>query len=68
MHTNSKGQKYYLHSKEVMLRGNRPQVIYYFGKEAKENAIDALPEGYEVIEAKRTGLPLPRRIRKPEQK
>lgn len=57
-HTNSKGQTYYLHSKEVTLRGGRQQRIYYFGKEAKEAAIDAIPDGYVVIESAKTGLPI----------
>ena len=59
--TNSKGLTYYLHKKEVTLRGGRPQTIYYFGKEAKEGAIDEIPEGYEVMENKRTGLPMLRK-------
>ena len=32
--------------------------LYYFGGEAKEGAIDALPDGYEVSENTKTGLPL----------
>lgn len=56
------GETYYLHSKEVTLRGGRKQVIYYFGREAKENACD-LPEGYEVMENSRTGLPMLRKAR-----
>lgn len=59
--TNSKGQTYYLHGKKVTLKGGRQQQIYYFGKEAKDAALDALPEGYEVTENKRTGLPMLRK-------
>lgn len=55
------GKTYYLHSKEVKLRGDRLQRIYYFAGEAKENALDALPEGYEVTENERTGLPMLRK-------
>ena len=50
------GKTYYLHSKDVKLKGNRKQRIFYFAGEAKSNALDALPEGYKVIEMK-TGLP-----------
>ncbi len=57
-HKNSKGQTYYLHSKDVILRGGREQTIYYFAKEVKEGALDDLPEGKEVVENGRTGLPL----------
>ena len=52
------GKMYYLHSKDVKLRGDRLQTIYYFAGEAKKNALDELPEGYKVIENKRTGLPM----------
>jgi hypothetical protein len=60
-HTNSKGLTYYLHSKDVILRGGREQTIYYFGKEAKDGAIDAIPEGFIVMENSRTGLPMLKR-------
>lgn len=57
-HVNSKGQTYYLHSREVTLKGGRQQRIYFFAKEVKDGAIDALPEGYIVVENTRTGLPI----------
>ena len=57
-HTNSKGQTYYLHSKDVTLKGGRQQTIYYFGKEIKEGALDAVPAGKTIIENSRTGLPM----------
>ena len=33
--TNSRGQTYYLHGKDVMLKNGREQRIYYFAKEPK---------------------------------
>lgn len=57
-YTNSKGTKYYLHSKNVRLRSGREQTIYYFAKQAKAEAIDDVPSGYGVVENKRTGLPV----------
>ncbi|MEK6753674.1 MAG: hypothetical protein AABZ00_15570 [Chloroflexota bacterium] len=45
-HTNSKGNTYYLHSKGRM---------FFFSKEVKEGALDAVPAGYQVAEMK-TGL------------
>lgn len=57
-HTNSKGQKYYLHQKDVTLKGGRVQRIYYFAREEKEGTIDAVPEGMMVVENPRTGLPI----------
>ncbi len=55
------GKMYHLHTKEVELAAGRKQRIYYFAGEANEFAIDALPEGYEVIENERTGLPMLRK-------
>lgn len=57
-HTNTKGQQYFLHMKDVTLKGGRLQRIYYYGKIAKEGAIDALPAGYVTVENPRTGLPV----------
>lgn len=45
-HTNSKGTTYYLHSNGRM---------FFFSKEIKENALDAVPQGYNVVEMK-TGM------------
>lgn len=59
--TNSKGQTYFLHGKMVTLRGGRKQQIYYFSRKEKADALDALPTGYEVMENKRTGLPMLRK-------
>lgn len=58
------GKTYYLHTKEVKLAGDRKQRIYYFAGTAGDNAIDALPAGYEVMENKRTGLPMLRKKKK----
>ncbi len=51
-HKNSKGVTYYLHSRVTTLKGGRQQRIFFFGKEAKEGALDAVPEGYMVSETK----------------
>lgn len=52
------GKTYFLHSKEVTLAGGRKQRIFYFAGEAAKEAINELPEGYEVTENSRTGLPM----------
>jgi hypothetical protein len=57
-HVNSKGQTYYLHSKDVTLKGGRQQTIYFFARDIREGALDELPEGRVVIENTRTGLPI----------
>ena len=56
-YTNSKGSTYVLHGRMTTLKGGREQKIYFFGKEAKEGALDAVPDGYEVSESK-NGLPV----------
>ena len=43
----------------------REQRIYYFAKDARPEAIDAIPDGMEISENKQTGLPVLRRIRQP---
>jgi hypothetical protein len=58
-HKNSKGQEYFLHSKEVTLKGGRKQRIYYFSRSIDaEFGLDAVPAGMMVSENSRTGLPL----------
>ena len=52
------GKTFYLHSKEVTLKGGRQQRIFYFAGTVKDGALDALPDGYMVSENSRTGLPL----------
>ncbi len=52
------GETYYLHMRNVTLRGGRKQTIYFFGRQVKDGAMDALPEGYVVMENDRTGLPM----------
>ncbi len=59
--TNSKGQTYFLHGKMVTLRGGRKQQIYYFARVEKADALASKPEGFEVTENKRTGLPMLRK-------
>lgn len=57
-YTNKKGDTYYLHKKDVTLRGGRKQTIYFFAREVRGGAIDAVPGGYKVIETQRTGMPV----------
>ena len=56
--TNSKGKKYYLHSKKVARATGKDTILYYFAKEVKPAfALDAVPAGKKVIEMK-SGLPV----------
>ena len=52
VYTNKKGKKFYLH--EWKTEGGKR--LLHFSKE-RENAID-LPSGFEVVENRRTGLPI----------
>lgn len=58
------GKTYYLHTKEVLLAGNRKQRIYYFAGDEGKNSLKELPVGYEVVENQRTGLPMLRKKKK----
>lgn len=52
------GETYYLHSRDVTLRGGRKVTIYFFGRKVQDGALDAIPAGYVQIENPRTGLPM----------
>jgi hypothetical protein len=52
------GKTYFLHSRQQELKGGRTVTLYYFAGEAAAGAIDALPDGYEVMENPKTGLPM----------
>lgn len=51
---------YYLHGKKRPTKTGET-TLYFFSKEVKEGALDALPDGYEVVESSATGLPLLKR-------
>jgi len=56
--TNSKGVNYYLHYKDVNLKGGRTQRIYFFARDVRAGSLDAVPAGYKVMETERTGMPI----------
>lgn len=56
--TNSKGVKYYLHYKDVNLKGGRKQRIYFFARDVRSGSLDEVPAGFKVIETERTGMPI----------
>ncbi len=56
-YTNSKDRTYILHGRTTTLKNGRQQTIYFFAKEEKDGALDAVPEGYMVSESK-NGLPV----------
>lgn len=56
------GDTYYLHMRNVTLRGGRKQTIYFFARQVKDGALDELPAGYKVMENQRTGLPMLKKV------
>ena len=55
---NSKGQTYFLNSKDVTLKSTgRVQTIYFFSKDERSTALNEVPSGKKVVENERTGLP-----------
>jgi hypothetical protein len=56
-HTNGKGVTYYLHGRTRVLKSGKESTLYFFAKEVKEGALDAVPAAYVVSETK-NGLPV----------
>ncbi len=57
-YTNAKGQTYILHTQDVTLKNGKVQRIYFFARKERAGALDAVPAGYEVMETKRTNMPV----------
>ena len=47
---NSKGVTYILHGKDRVTSTGKKATLYFFAKEKKEGALDAVPDGYMVAE------------------
>jgi hypothetical protein len=54
---NSKGKTYFLHGRTSTTKSGAKRTLYFFAKEIKDGALDAVPSGYKVAETK-TGLPV----------
>lgn len=54
---NNKGIIYYLNSKVVKF-GGKEKTIYFFSRDKRDSYCDKFPEGYIVVENKKSGLPL----------
>ena len=57
-YTNSKGQTYYLHTRDVTLKNGRVQTIYFFARDVREGPLSEVPASYKVVETSRTGMPV----------
>ena len=55
---NSRGVSYFLHSKDVTLKGGRKQTIYFFARDVRPGALHEVPAAYQVIETTKTGMPI----------
>ncbi len=55
--TNSRDRSYFLHKRERVTKSGKVVPLYFFAKEIKDGAIDAVPEGYQISES-RNGLPV----------
>ena len=54
---NSKGTTYYLHANTRVTKAGKEIKMFFFARDVRpDKAVDAMPEGYELIEMK-TGLP-----------
>ena len=52
---NSKGVTYILHGKDRVTSTGKKATLYFFAREKKVGALDAVPEGYSIAETT-TGL------------
>jgi hypothetical protein len=56
--TNSKGKKYFLHSKKITRSTGKDTILYFFAGEMKPGlTLDAVPAGKKVVEMA-SGLPV----------
>jgi hypothetical protein len=56
-YTNAKGNTYILHSRITVTSTGKNQTLFFFSKEEKPGALDAVPAGYTVAETA-NGLPV----------
>jgi len=54
---NAKGVSYILHSTNTITKTGKTQTLFFFSKEEKAGALDAVPAGYVVAETA-NGLPV----------
>ena len=52
------GKTYFLHSRDQSLKGGHVQRIYFFASQPKDGVIESIPQGYQLAENVKTGLPL----------
>lgn len=60
-YTNTKGVTYILHSKTKTTSTGKVQTLFFFAKEQKDGALNAVPAGYKVSETA-NGLPVLKKV------
>jgi hypothetical protein len=60
-YTNKKGVTYILHAKTKTTSTGKVQTLFFFAKEKKAGALDAVPAGYKVAETN-NGLPVLKKL------
>ena len=61
IYKNQRGVTYFLHARVTKLKSGKNQTLYFFAKEQKAGALDAVPMGYKVAETT-NGLPVLKRF------
>ncbi len=49
---------YYLHQRQEHFKSGHQVNLYFFADELGDEAIEAMPSGYEVSQSAKTGLPV----------
>jgi hypothetical protein len=62
-YTNTKGVEYHLNSKQIQLKNGKTSVIYYFSRDLRPDTSCDLPDGKEVYQTARTGMPVLKNIK-----
>ena len=52
------GKNFFLHARETALPNGKVRKLFFFSTKIGDGALDNLPEGYEIIENPKTGLPM----------
>jgi hypothetical protein len=58
---NKKGVTYFLHARVTKTKTGKTQTLFFFAKEQKAGALDAVPAGYKVAETV-NGLPVLKKV------
>jgi hypothetical protein len=58
---NTRGVTYFLHSKVTTTKTGKTQTLFFFAKEVKTGALNAVPQGYKVAETT-NGLPVLKKV------